>query len=232
MEEKSADSKSGKPKRRRRPWRCSGCKTRRKQCPRNCVQMYTMNSKKDFETFSDGLRNCTWMEHVFWCSYFSVGWSWMIINENHIFLDTANHQGFTIDTEKKVQERKMITQNNPRFSCLFFGRNKKNWVVQMDLDLVIIARWGSMKYLWSSSSRFQVERVLQIEAWKYLFRLERDKGTNRDIDNPRICTNKNRNVSQIVFVFLYLLCLFPRIVAPAVFPRHIIHQLVVTFVAT
>ena len=73
--------------------------------------------------------------------------------------------------------------------------------MQRDLEWVIIARWGSMKYLWSSSSRFQVERVLQIEAWKYLFRLERDKGTNRDIDNPRIWRNKNRDVAQI-----FILC--------------------------
>ena len=45
-----------------------GAVVRRKHCPRNCVQMYTMNSTKemkDFETFSDGLRNCTGMEHVF-----------------------------------------------------------------------------------------------------------------------------------------------------------------------
>ena len=85
----------------------------------------------------------------------------------------------------------------------------------MDPDLVIIARWGSMKYLWSSSSRFQIERVLQIEAWKYLFRLERDKGTNRDIDNPRICRNKNRNVAQIVI----LCCLGFPLLALFVFPN-------------
>ena len=125
MEEKSADSKSGKPKRRRRPWRCSGCKTRRKQCPRNCVQMYTMNSKKDFETFSDGLRNCLWMEHVFGAVIFSVGSSWMIINENHIFWTQQITKVSQLTQRKRSRKEKWLHKIIQGFRVFSLAEIKK-----------------------------------------------------------------------------------------------------------
>ena len=130
MEEKSADSKSGNLNRGKRPWRCSGCKTRRKQCPRNCVQMYTMNSKKDFERLWNLFRRIkkSYMDGT--CFLVQLFLGGLKLNDNqwesYFFGNSKSPRFLFISlTIRKIQERKLIGQNNPRFSCLFFGKNKE-----------------------------------------------------------------------------------------------------------